>query len=673
MANISEKNENKRSFQQPLSAQPTILSLESKDKSLSISPTSSLTDMIQEAIGKTQSYYIHMQHNDGYWWSELESNVTITCEYLMLLYFLGIKNEEKYKKITHHILKKQRPDGTWSLFWGGKGDLSTTVEAYFALKLAGFSADNPRLRKAREFIIENGGVEASRVFTKIYLAVFGEFDWKAIPSIPVELIVLPPWFPINIYNFSSWARSTIVPLSLILDFKPLRAIPGNAGIHELYKSPDKLSTITSNKLSLYSWKRLFIVFDRLIKALEDINIRPWREKARRNIGRWILEHQDPSGDWGGIQPAMINSTLALVAMGYGISDEPVKKGLEALERFTIEDNNELILQSCISPVWDTALTSLSLIYSGMERDHVSLEKASSWLASKQICKKGDWSIKKPDLEPGGWAFEFDNNWYPDIDDTSVVLLLLNQYADKEYINNENLKKGLHWVFGMQGKDGGWGAFDVDNNMRILNQLPFGDLEAMIDPSTSDLTGRVLELLGSIGYKLSDDIVKRAMKFIRTDQEEDGSWWGRWGVNYIYGTSTVLAGLNSVGEDMSRSYIKKSVNWLKANQNLDGGWGESCESYKVSALKCRGESTPSQTSWAIMALIAAGETTSKEVIKGIKYLLKMQKADGTWDEEWFTGTGFPKYFFIRYHNYRNCFPLMALGKFLARFTEEGINK
>jgi len=274
----------------------------------------------------------------------------------------------------------------------------------------------------------------------------------------------------------------------------------------------------------------------------------------------------------------------------------------------------------------------------------------------------------PDLKPGGWAFEFENNWYPDVDDTSVVLLLLNKYRNQEIIKTENLKAGLNWVLGMQGKDGGWGAFDVDNNTRILNYLPFGDLEAMIDPSTPDLTGRVLELLGSVGFKLSDSRVKRAIEFIKRTQETDGSWWGRWGVNYIYGTSIVIAGLESVGEDMTKPYIKKAINWLKTNQNPDGGWGESCESYRDAALKCRGESTPSQTSWALLTLIAAGEVTSKEVIKGIKYLLRMQQSDGTWDEKWFTGTGFPKYFFIRYHNYRNCFPLMALGKFISRFRE-----
>jgi squalene-hopene/tetraprenyl-beta-curcumene cyclase len=637
-----------------------------KDELLSIAEPTDLITLISEAIKKTQSYYINEQHQDGYWWYELESNVTVTSEYLMLLYFLGIRDEKKYRKIVHHILKNQRLDGTWSLYWGGQGDLSTTVEAYFALKLAGLPADDPRLRKAKEFILEQGGVEASRVFTKIYLALFGEYDWKAIPSIPPGLIFLPTWFPINIYNFSSWARSTIVPLSMIVDLKPFRPIPDNVKIRDLFKAPHKVSSIIPGRLPRHSWKRLFILMDKLIKITEGLSIRPWRARALKNIERWILEHQEPSGDWGGIQPAMINSILALAALDYQLSDEAVRKGLEALEQFIIEDEEELVLQSCISPIWDTALTALALIYSGMESDNPSIVKACLWLASKQIFQNGDWTIKRPDLKPGGWAFEFENNWYPDIDDTSVVLLLLNKYRNKEVIKTENLEAGLNWVLGMQGKDGGWGAFDVDNNLKILNYLPFGDLEAMIDPSTPDLTGRVLELLGSIGYKFSDRRVKRAIEFIKKTQEIDGSWWGRWGVNYIYGTSTVLVGLESTEEDITKPYIKKAVSWLKANQNPDGGWGESCKSYRDATLKCRGESTPSQTSWALLGLIAAGEVTSKEVMKGIKYLLGMQQADGTWDEKYFTGTGFPKYFFIKYHNYRNCFPLMALGKFISRF-------
>jgi squalene-hopene/tetraprenyl-beta-curcumene cyclase len=352
-------------------------------------------------------------------------------------------------------------------------------------------------------------------------------------------------------------------------------------------------------------------------------------------------------------------------MGKDLADEPIKRGLEALERFTIEKGGEVVLQSCISPVWDTALTALALEYSGLERDHNSLAKACRWLTQKQIFQKGDWCIKKPGLKPGGWAFEFENNWYPDVDDTAVVLMLLYRFADKGYINRENLESGLGWILGMQGKDGGWGAFDVDNNMKILNQLPFGDLEAMIDPSTADLTGRVLELLGLIGHTVSHDVVKRAIKFLKRNQERDGSWWGRWGVNYIYGTSSVLVGLGSIGEDMSRPYVRKAVGWLKSIHNPDGGWGECCASYEAPALKCAGESTPSQTAWSVLALLAAGEWASEEVISGVDYLLKSQRADGTWDEKYFTGTGFPKFFLINYHNYRNCFPLMALGKFFSK--------
>ncbi len=643
---------------------------EAQKKVVALPERDGLMERVSEALRRTQEYYIDQQHPDGYWWYELESNVTISAEYIMFFHFLGLKDENRVKKLANHILKNQRSDGTWALYYGGKGEISTTVEAYFALKLAGFSADDEPLRKAREFILAEGGLEASRVFTKIYLALFGQFDWKAIPSIPLELNLMPTWFPINIYNFSSWARSTVVPLSIILEFKPVKTPPEGAGVRELYKEPGKTPPITTDKLSAFSWKKIFLLFDRTLKTMDHLPLRPLKGRALRKTERWILEHQDPSGDWGGIQPAMINSLLALVAMGYGVTSEPVKKGLEALERFEIDKGSELVLQSCISPVWDAALASLALVHSGMDRNHPALLKACEWIASKQIFRKGDWSVKKPKLEPGGWAFEFENNWYPDVDDSAAVLLFLTGYGDNEFMKPGNLEKGLRWILGMQGKDGGWAAFDVDNNMKILNQLPFGDLEAMIDPSTADLTGRVLELLGASGYKLSDPIVRRAIKFVKKTQEEDGSWWGRWGVNYLYGTSTVLAGLSSIGEDMSSPYVRKAVSWLKENQNPDGGWGESCESYEKKSGRRFMDSTASQTAWALLALTAAGEAHCEEAVRGVNYLLDTQKPDGTWDEEEFTGTGFPKYFFIRYHNYRNCFPLMALGKFLNGSADEG---
>jgi len=636
---------------------------------LTISIFTDLIGKVSEALRRTHSYYLSEQHADGYWWYELESNVTITAEYLMLLHFMGLDDKKRDRKIANYILNKQQADGSWPIHWGGNGDLSTTVEAYFALKLAGLPADDLPLLKAKTFILNNGGAESVRVFTRIFLALFGQCDWKAIPSIPVETNLLPVWFPINIYHFSSWARSTLVPLSIILDIKPEKPIPSSLGIRELYKDPYKIPPVTSQKLELLSLKRFFVVLDCVLKTMEKLQIRPFRKIAIERTERWLLEHQESTGDWGGIQPAMVNSIFALVARGYAASHDPVKRGLWALERFTIENEEEISLQSCISPVWDTALTALALDCSGIERDHDSILKACRWLVSKQIFQKGDWSVKRPNLEPGGWAFEFDNNWYPDIDDTAVVLMLLYRYSDKEFIKPENLKKGIEWILGMQGKDGGWGAFDVDNDVRILNELPFSDLEATIDPSTPDITGRVLEILGQSGYELSTTAVKRGIDFIKRTQDDGGSWWGRWAVNHIYGTWSVLSGLASIGEDMSSPYIKRAIQWLKTCQNSDGGWGERCESYETGAQKGCGQSTPSQTAWAILGLIAANEGKSAEVLGGVQYLLNGQLPNGTWEEDEFTGTGFPKYFMIRYHNYRNCFPLLALGRFMALLSNQ----
>ncbi len=643
-----------------------------KDEQLSAEYTHDLIDEVSEAIRKTQLYYISQRNGKKYWWFELESNVTITSEYLILLHFLGIKDKTRDRKIVNHILKHQRNDGTWAINCGGKGDLSTTVEAYFALKLAGLSADDPSLRKAREFILAHGGIESTRVFTKIFLALFGEFDWGAIPSMPVEIMLLPPWMPCNLYDFSSWARATIVPLLIVFDYKPIRLLPENARVQELYKMPrNKRPPFVTKPMPFFSWKRLFLLFNRLLKILENSPLRILRKRALLKAEKWILEHQEPTGDWAGIQPPMIKSILALSTLGYDISHQPIKKGLEALQRFIIESENELRLQPCISPIWDTALTSLALFHSGIEKKHPLIIDSCKWLASKQIFKKGDWSVKRPELKPGGWAFEFDNNWYPDIDDTAIILTLLNRYRDTEIITPENLTCGINWILGMQGKDGGWGAFDVDNNSKFLNQIPFGDLEALIDPSTPDLTGRVLEVLGVMDYEPSNEYARRAINFLKKTQEKDGSWWGRWGVNYLYGTWSVLVGLRSIGEDMTKPYIKKAVRWLKNRQNLDDGWGECCESYESPYLKVHGTSTPSQTAWTIMALIAAGEGTSEEVIKGIKFLIKKQCNDGTWDEIEFTGTGFPNYFMLRYHNYRNCFPLMALGMSISQFSDERV--
>lgn len=642
-----------------------------EDSLLAYPEDGSIGNRVEQAIQKTHSYYLAQQHDEGYWWYELESNVTIVAEYMMLLHFIGIHDPVRDEKITCHILRHQQQDGSWPLYRGGPGDLSTTIEAYFSLRLAGYSRDDQRMVLARDFVLNQGGIEAARVFTKIYLALFGLFPWAAVPSIPVEINLFPSWFPLNIYNFSSWARSTVVPLSIVLEVRPVRKPKSGLLVRELYRDPDSVPSITSGSSSARPWKKVFIILDKIMKSIDGLPVRPLRQKAMAWTEQWILDHQEPTGDWGGIQPAMINSILALTALGYPSASEPVRTGLEALKRFSLESDRELALQSCISPVWDTALTSLALVNSGAEKDNPSLVRACAWLASKQIFRKGDWSVKRPGLEPGGWAFEFENSWYPDIDDTAVVLLLLKKYADKDVVKRENLYKGLQWILGMQGSDGGWGAFDVDNDMRVLNQLLFGDLEAMIDPSTPDLTGRVLEVLGTFGFGSANEVVRRAVDFIKANQEPSGSWWGRWGVNHLYGTCTVLCGLQSIGEDPSKPYIRKAVQWLKSTRNADGGWGEDCGSYLESPSdSCTAQSTPSQTAWALLALMAAGEPACREVRDGVAYLVGQQREDGTWHEDAFTGTGFPKHFYLRYDNYRLCFPLMALGKYHAKRGGKG---
>ncbi|HEY3278010.1 MAG TPA: squalene--hopene cyclase [Syntrophorhabdaceae bacterium] len=626
-----------------------------------------LAERVQDAIRASHNFFVHNQHPDGFWCFQLESNVTITAEYLMLLAFAGVEVDEKQAKMARHILKHQRSDGTWAIYTGGKGDLSTTVEAYFALKLAGYGAEDYRLQQAGRFILANGGLSETRVFTKIFLALFGQYDWRAIPSVPVEIMLFLPWFPFSIYRFSSWARATFVPLSIVLDKRPVKVIPESRGVRELF-SRDHAERSKKPRERLLSWKRFFMHLDKMIKATEDSQLRYFRKKGLEEALRWIREHQEEAGDWGGIQPAMVNSILALLIEGSPVSSQPVQKGFEALERFAIEREDELLLQSCISPVWDTALTALALSCSGLRETHVSMVSACDWLAGKQILKKGDWSVKRPHLEPGGWAFEFVNTWYPDIDDTAVVLMLLSRHSHQGFLQPQNFRKAVGWVLGMQGRDGGWGAFDVDNDMDLLNQIPFGDLEAMIDPSTPDITGRVLEMLGCIQYPINSKAVKEAFKFLKKTQEKDGLWWGRWGVNYVYGTWSVLVGLRSIGEDMTKPYVRKAVAALKRYQNPDGGWGESCESYTNPHMRIRGRSTPSQTAWGAMGLMAAGEGASREAIRAINFLLREQSSHGTWEEEEFTATGFPKYFMIKYHNYRNCFPLMALGKFLRQTVD-----
>jgi squalene-hopene/tetraprenyl-beta-curcumene cyclase len=629
-----------------------------------------LTDHLRavaDSVRRGQANLLSLQDaGEGYWWAELEANVTITAEYIMLHHILGTDRERPIAKAARYILDRQMPDGSWELYWGGGGDLSTTVEAYCALKLAGYSAEAPEMARARGFILSRGGVSRTRVFTKIHLALFGCYDWSGTPTLPAWFVLLPPWSPISIYEMASWARSSTVPFIIVLDKRPVFRSVNGFSLDELYVEggKDKAHLALPDDGSLLS--QFFIGLDSFFKLCDSAGLVPFRQRAIRAAERWIIERQEPSGDWAGIIPGMLNSMLALHCLGYS-NDHPImRRGLEAMDRFGMDEGASFHIQPCVSPTWDTALAIIGLIDSGMAADAKPVRRAAEWLMSRQVFKYGDWAIKNRAGKPGGWAFEFYNDNYPDVDTSGAVICAL----DRACTGDENEKRhairaGIEWVVSMQSKNGGWGAFDVDNNLELLNKIPYGDLKAMIDPPTADLTGRVLEMLGRTGYPVTSSVVTRAIRFLRDTQENDGSWYGRWGVNYLYGTHLVLGGLYHIGQDMNEPWIRKAADWIRSVQNADGGWGEDCITYTGPSRRGDGPSTPSQTAWALLGLMDSGDYESESMIRGFDYLTAHQSPDGSWPEQQFTGTGFPGHFFINYHLYRNVFPLTALGRYFER--------
>lgn len=614
---------------------------------------------LAHAIDRAVGWLLSHQYPEGYFWGELESNATITAEHLFLTHILGIGSPELWDKIARQLREWEREDGSWANWYGGPGDLSTAVEAYLALKLAGVDPASEEMERARGWILSRGGVEKARVFTKIWLALLGEWPWEATPMLPPELVLLPSWFPVNPYSFASWARGTILPLAILRVKRPVYPIPERARIDELFlRGRGNADYSLPRKKS--AWGRFFSVTDELLRAYERVHIRPLRRRALKRAEEWIVERQEADGCWGGIQPPWVYSLIALHALGYPRESPVMRKGVAGFDRYAIEEEGTWRLQSCISPVWDTGLAMIALHDAGLPRDHPALVKAGEWLLSEQIFVGGDWQVKCT-ARPGGWAFEFDNDIYPDTDDTSVVLMALQGTELPEKAKEFALSRGRDWLLGMQSGNGGWGAFDRNNTQVFLREIPFADFGELLDPPSVDVTAHIVEFLGRMGHRPGFRPLDRALRYIFREQEPDGPWYGRWGVNFIYGTGYVLPALQACGFPLDDPRVRKAVGWLLARQNEDGGWGEDVLSYHEPELRGRGPSTASQTAWALLALIAAGEAGSEPVRRGIVYLVRTQREDGTWDEPYFTGTGFPTDFMIRYHLYRHVFPLMALGR------------
>lgn len=641
------------------------------------SPVSGQLDAIDDAVRRSQSWFLVRQHaTEGYWVAELEADTTLTSEYLMLRRFIDRVDPERERKAIRYLLSTQLPDGGWPIYYGGPSEISASVKAYFALKLSGISADEPFMQRARDCICAKGGVVQANVFTKIALALFDQYDWEGIPHMPVELMLLPRWFYFNIYAISYWSRAVLIPLLIVFAHRPVCQISREQGIEELYVIPRaqvrywKFPPFNKDQ-SWFTPHNLFVALDAMLKLYDHMPITWLREKALHRAATWMLEHIKGSGGLGAIYPAMANSIMALQCLGYHVDDPLVGKALREIEDLEIYETvsvgdqrvDGLHLQPCHSPIWDTALLMNAMIESGLPQDHPALQQAALYLMSRQTRMLGDWKHSSPKAEPGGWYFQHENELYPDVDDSAVVLMALSKVKMEQAADlQDSIKRGTDWVVAMQGSDGGWGAYDKDNNRIVFNYIPFADHHALLDPSTADLTGRCLEMLAALGYDRSHPAVDPALAFLKHEQESDGSWYGRWGVNYIYGTWSVLAGLRAIGEDLSQPYIRRAAAWLESQQNQDGGWGESCLSYADPNSTGKGESTPSQTAWALMGLMSAGVTDSFSVARGVQYLLRHQMKDGSWEEIMHTGTGFPRVFYLRYHWYCQYFPLWALAMY-----------
>ncbi len=630
-------------------------------------PEINLAERLADTISRATHYLLSLQNEAGYWIAELEADATLECDYILLLHLLGKAQPRRIQELANTIRREQLPDGGWSIYAGGPAELNATVKAYFALKLTGDTPDAPHMSAARRRVLELGGLERTNSYVRFYFALCGKGAWDKVPAMPPELILLPRWFYFNLYEMSSWTRGIVVPLTILYALRPGWRLPESAGVEELWRTPQRKIPALAWDRRLASWHNFFILADRAFRLYEALPWKPLRKRALRNSRGWLLDHLERSDGLGAIFPAMLNSVLALVALGYPADHPLTARECGYLAGLEIEEGDTLRIQPCLPPVWDTALAMAALKQAGLPHDHPSLVRAAGWLLAKQVAGAGDWQVKNPHADPAGWAFEFRNDSYPDVDDTGFVLMALQNvsYPDRPRMSAA-IKKGLDWVLSMQNRDGGWGAFDRGNDLDLLTRVPFADHNAMIDPSTPDLAARALECLGLYGLGGSHPAVRRAVEYLKSEQGAEGAWYGRWGVNYIYGTSGVLRALESVGLQHEEC-VQRGSAWLRQAQNPDGGFGESIASYDDPSLKGKGQSTASQTAWGLIGLLAAGSPSDPAAERAARYLADHQNADGSWDEEQWTGTGFPCVFYLKYHLYRVSFPLYALGRYFDAIT------
>ena len=634
-----------------------------------------LASRVSAALDGARKRLFALQHDEGYWCGELEADTTLESDYILLHALLGTGNPERFEKAARYILEHQNEDGGWGIYAGGPSNISASVKAYFGLKLAGYRAEHPALARARKKILEMGGVPKVNTFTKIYLCFFGQYDYDAVPAIPPEIVLFPKWFWFNIYEISSWSRAILVPLSIAYAKKPFKKIPDEMGVEELFvDGRDQANMHLPWASKWISWRNFFLCLDRLTHWFERVHIRPLRSIALKQAEKWMLERFEMSDGLGAIFPAVMNSIIALRCLGRSVDDPQFIRAMDELEKLGIEEGNTFRVQPSKSPVWDTAYALFGLGECGVPANDPRMMKGADWVLQKQVRNPGDWKVKNKNGQPGGWYFEFNNEFYPDVDDSAMVCLGLSrvEHPNGRY-QRESVQRAIDWILSMQCRNGGWASFDKDNDRMVFEHIPFADHNAMLDPPTVDITGRILEMLATYGYDRHHPAVKRAIKFIGEEQEADGSWFGRWGVNYIYGTMQVLRGLESMGVDHHEPYIQQAAEWLRMVQNADGGWGETCGSYDDPNTKGVGPSTPTQTAWAVMGLLAANDTRSDCVAQGIAYLLRTQKKDGSWDEPHYTGTGFPRVFYLNYHMYRQYFPLIALTTYAKVMAGNGLTR